>query len=172
MSLFSGIKIVSQIPCDLDKILALWYVYLANTYHHCIIPLKFFWTPKKNSTGEMNVTCAFCKKLKKIRQIWPRRSLKHFTAAYRGFPPCTQSQPPINRETGIQQCTTYLRDPVLKQHFFKIKKHPIILQFVFFEFAIHGKLAVESTKNQQVEGSKTKKTKMAFNRTTGRSVNL
>ena len=67
---------------------------------------------------------------------------------------------------------TYLRDPVLKQHFFKIKKHPIILQFVFFEFAIHGKLAVESTKNQQVEGSKTKKTKMAFNRTTGRSVNL
>ena len=48
----------------------------------------------------------FAKKLKKIRQIWPRRSLKHFTAAYRGFPPCTQSQPPINRETGIQQCTT------------------------------------------------------------------
>ena len=56
--------------------------------------------PKKNSTEEMDVTCAFAKNLKKIRQIWPRRSLKHFTAAYRGFPPCTQSQPPINRETG------------------------------------------------------------------------
>ena len=50
----------------------------------------------------------FAKKLKKIRQIWPRRSLKHFTAAYRGFPPCTQSQPPINRATGIQQCTNIL----------------------------------------------------------------
>ena len=42
MSLFSGIKIVSQIPCDLDKILALWYIYLANTCHHCIIPVNFF----------------------------------------------------------------------------------------------------------------------------------
>ena len=42
----------------------------------------------------------FAKKLNKIRQIWPWRSLKHFTAAYRGFPPCTQSQPPANRETG------------------------------------------------------------------------
>ena len=42
----------------------------------------------------------FAKKLNKIRQIWPRGSLKHFTAAYRGFPPCTQSQPPANRETG------------------------------------------------------------------------
>ena len=27
----------------------------------------------------------FAKKMKKIRQIWPRRSLKHFTAAYRGY---------------------------------------------------------------------------------------
>ena len=25
---------------------------------------------------------------------------RHFTAAYRGFPPCTQAQPHINRETG------------------------------------------------------------------------
>ena len=32
--------------------------------------------------------------------MWPRQPLKHFTAAYRGFPPCTQSQYPINRETG------------------------------------------------------------------------
>ena len=42
----------------------------------------------------------FAKKFKKICQIWPRRPLKHFTAAYRGFQPCTQSQHPINRETG------------------------------------------------------------------------
>lgn len=34
MSLFSGIKIVSQIPCDLDKILALWYISY-NTYLNC-----------------------------------------------------------------------------------------------------------------------------------------
>ena len=46
----------------------------------------------------MNVL--FAKEMKKICQIWPRQTLKHFTAAYRGFPPCTQSQHPINRETG------------------------------------------------------------------------
>ena len=42
----------------------------------------------------------FAKKLGKIHQMWPQRLLEHFTAAYRGFPPCTQSQHPINRETG------------------------------------------------------------------------
>ena len=42
----------------------------------------------------------FAKEMKKIRQIWPQQLLKHFTAGYRGFPPCTQSQYPINRETG------------------------------------------------------------------------
>ena len=40
------------------------------------------------------------KKMEKFRQIWPQQPLKHFTAAYRGSPPCTQSQHPINRETG------------------------------------------------------------------------
>ena len=42
----------------------------------------------------------FAKKMEKFRQIWPQQPLKHFTAAYRGSPPCTQSQHPINRETG------------------------------------------------------------------------
>ena len=35
-----------------------------------------------------------------------QRSLKHFTAAFRGFPPCTQSQHPINRETGYSNVLT------------------------------------------------------------------
>ena len=48
----------------------------------------------------MGVPCPFCKKMEKFRQIWPQQPLKHFTAAYRGSPPCTQSQHPINRETG------------------------------------------------------------------------
>ena len=42
----------------------------------------------------------FAKEMKKFSQIWPQQLLKHFTAGYRGFPPCTQSQYPINRETG------------------------------------------------------------------------
>ena len=42
----------------------------------------------------------FAKKMEKFRQIWPQQPLKHFTAAYRGSPPCIQSQHPINRETG------------------------------------------------------------------------
>ena len=66
---------------------------------------KFFGPPKKIPPGKWMWHVLFAKKFLKIRQIWPRRSLKHFTAAYRWFPPCTQSQPPINRETGIQQCT-------------------------------------------------------------------
>ena len=44
----------------------------------------------------------FAKEMKKICQIWPRETLKHFTAAYRGFPPCTQSQ----QRDRVQQCTT------------------------------------------------------------------
>ena len=55
---------------------------------------------KKNSSQQMGVPCPFCKKMEKFRQIWPQQPLKHFTAAYRGSPPCTQSQHPINRETG------------------------------------------------------------------------
>ena len=43
----------------------------------------------------------FAKKMKKICQIWPWETLKHFTAAYRGFPPCTQSQ----QRDRVQQCT-------------------------------------------------------------------
>ena len=54
----------------------------------------------------------FAKYLKKICQIWPRRLLKHFTAAYRGFPPCTQSQPPINRETGYSNVLPLYRPDI------------------------------------------------------------
>ena len=62
---------------------------------------KILWTlPKKVHVGNGYEMCFLKKNWKKICQIWPRRPLKHFTAAYRGFPPCTQSQPPINRETG------------------------------------------------------------------------
>ena len=49
----------------------------------------------------------FAKNLTKIRQIWPWWSLKHFTAAYRGFPPCTQSQHPIKRETEYSKLHTH-----------------------------------------------------------------
>ena len=42
----------------------------------------------------------FAKIMKKFHHIWHQQLLKHFTVAYRGFPPCTQSQLPINRETG------------------------------------------------------------------------
>ena len=48
----------------------------------------------------------FAKKMEKFRQNWPQQPLKHFTAAYRGFPPCTQSQHPINRETGYSNVLT------------------------------------------------------------------
>ena len=46
--------------------------------------------------------------------MWHQRSntslaLKHFTAAYRGFPPCTQSQPPANRETGYSNVLDDMR---------------------------------------------------------------
>ena len=62
---------------------------------------KIFVDPaKKSPCREWVCQVLFGKNWKKICQIWPRRPLKHFTAAYRGFPPCTQSQPPINRETG------------------------------------------------------------------------
>ena len=70
---------------------------------------KFFGPPKKIPPGKWMWHVLFAKKLKKIRQIWPRRSLKHFTAAYRGFPPCTQSQPPINRETGYSNVLQRIR---------------------------------------------------------------
>ena len=43
---------------------------------------------------------SFLQKNEIFYQMWPWQPLKHFTAAYRGFPPCTQSQYPINRETG------------------------------------------------------------------------
>ena len=56
--------------------------------------------------------------MKKICQIWPRRPLKHFTAAYRGFPPCTQSQPPINRETGYSNVLVRLHPGQSEDAFF------------------------------------------------------
>merc|ERR1712105_122844 len=62
---------------------------------------KIFLNPEKFFAAR-NWMChvLFAKEMKKIRQIWPQQLLKHFTAGYRGFPPCTQSQYPINRETG------------------------------------------------------------------------
>ena len=45
----------------------------------------------------------FAKQIKRICKIWPPQPLKHFTAVYRGLPPCTQSQHPINRETGYSK---------------------------------------------------------------------
>ena len=62
------------------------------------------WSLKKISSQEMGVPCSFCKKMEKFRQIWPQQPLKHFTAAYRGFPPCTQSQ--YQQRDGVQQCTS------------------------------------------------------------------
>ena len=45
--------------------------------------------------------CAYCRKnWPKISQIGPWQLLKENTAAYRGSPPCTQSQHHSNRETG------------------------------------------------------------------------
>jgi len=41
-----------------------------------------WWYPKKRQI-------CFLQKKKKICQIWPRQTLKHFTAAFIGFPPCT-----------------------------------------------------------------------------------
>ena len=63
--------------------------------------IKFFLDPEKKFPAR-NWVChvLFAKKMKFFYQMWPRQQLKHFTAAYRGFPPCTQSQYPINRETG------------------------------------------------------------------------
>ena len=55
----------------------------------------------------------FAKKMEKFRQIWPQQPLKHFTAAYRGLPPCTQSQHPINRETGNSNVLVSLPTPLL-----------------------------------------------------------
>ena len=62
---------------------------------------NFFFAPSKNFTLIKWVGhVLFAKKMKIFCQMWPRQPLKHFTAAYRGFPPCTQSQYPTNRETG------------------------------------------------------------------------
>ena len=50
-------------------------------------------TPKKKvMLGNGYAMCFLQKKMKKICQIWPRQTLKHFTAALMEFPPCTQSQ--------------------------------------------------------------------------------
>ena len=59
----------------------------------------------------------FAKKMEKFRQIWPQQPLKHFTAAYRGSPPCTQSQHPINRETGYSNVLPYVTPPPLNKKF-------------------------------------------------------
>ena len=59
------------------------------------------WSLKKIFQSGNGCAMSFLqKKMEKFRQIWPQQPLKHFTAAYRGSPPCTQSQHPINRETG------------------------------------------------------------------------
>ena len=68
---------------------------------------NFVDAPKKIPCREWVCQVLFGKNWKKICQIWPRRPLKHFTAAYRGFPPCTQSQPPINRETGYSNVLVF-----------------------------------------------------------------
>ena len=62
---------------------------------------NFFLAPGKNLPVMKWIGhVLFAKKNNFFCQMWPRQPLKHFTAAYRGFPPCTQSQYPINRETG------------------------------------------------------------------------
>ena len=53
---------------------------------------NFFWTPTKCPHRKWMCHVLFAKKMEKIRQIWPQRLLKHFTAAYRGFPPSYQQQ--------------------------------------------------------------------------------
>ena len=58
----------------------------------------------------------FAKEMKKIRQIWPQQLLKHFTAGYRGFPPCTQSQS-LNRETGYSNVPGKYCQGILKVQF-------------------------------------------------------
>ena len=63
---------------------------------------KILCTPKKKSDVRKWIChVLFAKKMKKICQIWPRETLKHFTAAYRGLPSCTQSQ----QRDRVQQCT-------------------------------------------------------------------
>ena len=65
--------------------------------------------PKKNDVRKWICRVLFAKEMKKICQIWPRQTLKHFTAAYRGLPPCTQSQHPINRETGYSNVLVHVQ---------------------------------------------------------------
>ena len=67
--------------------------------------------PKKSNLRKWICHVLFAKEMKKICQIWPRETLKHFTAAYRGLPPCTQSQHPINRETGYSNVLGGRRPP-------------------------------------------------------------
>ena len=65
---------------------------------------KFVHVQKKSDVRKWICHVLFAKEMKKICQIWPRETLKHFTAAYRGFPPCTQSQ----QRDRVQQCTRWL----------------------------------------------------------------
>ena len=53
---------------------------------------KIFLDPEKNFPAR-NWVChvLFAKKNEKIRQVWPQQLLKHSTAGYREFPPCTPS---------------------------------------------------------------------------------
>ena len=78
--------------------------------------IKIFLDPEKNFPAR-NWVChvLFAKKMKFFCQMWPLQPLKHFTAAYRGFPPCTQSQYPINRETGYSNVLLSPRTHLISQ---------------------------------------------------------
>ena len=74
------------------------------------------WSLKKIFQSGNGCAMSFLqKKMEKFRQIWPQQPLKHFTAAYRGLPPCTQSQHPINRETGYSNVLGSTTVPFLAQ---------------------------------------------------------
>ena len=66
------------------------------------------------------------KKLTKIGQIWLRQLLKENTAAYRGSPPCTQSQY-IPTERRVQQFTDQYRATDFPRHDFPLNILAIII---------------------------------------------
>ena len=79
------------------------------------------WSLKKIFQSGNGCAMSFLqKKMEKFRQIWPQQPLKHFTAAYRGSPPCTQSQHPINRETGYSNVLGIVsKDPAFSDYEFQ-----------------------------------------------------
>ena len=70
-------------------------------------PAPQFWQGPLNfgkvAVPKKTANLLFTKKEKKLCQIWPQQTLKHFTAALMGFPPCTQSQ----KRDRLQQCTIW-----------------------------------------------------------------